>query len=31
MIKTECISREWIFHFRKEPKYSRVDYVSLEK
>lgn len=31
MIKKECFSREWIYHFREQPQYSRIDYVSFEK
>jgi hypothetical protein len=31
MIKKECFSKEWIYHFREQPQYSRIDYIALEK
>lgn len=31
MINKECYSREWIYSFREQPRYKKVDLVALEK
>ena len=31
MIKKSCFSKEWIYSFRNQPKFRKLDYVSLEK
>ncbi len=31
MIKKECYTKDWIYHFREQSEYSRIDYLSLEK
>lgn len=31
MIKEDCYTKDWVYHFREQSQYSRIDYVSLEK
>ncbi len=31
MIKKKCFSKEWIYSFRDQKKFRKLDYVSLEK